>query len=101
MIPIAKRRFFSARALTTLVSIFVLPLAGHASLALYDASISADETGAGPVPLAKLTSRVTTFNSALNPADIASHANAWLVPEPSGMALIGLAGLAIIIRRRR
>ncbi|MFT5110295.1 MAG: hypothetical protein ACI9UA_005949 [Pseudoalteromonas tetraodonis] len=46
-------------------------------------------------------SRVTTFNSALNPADIASHANAWLVPEPSGMALIGLAGLAIIIRRRR
>jgi hypothetical protein len=67
MIPIAKRRFFSARALTTLVSIFVLPLAGHASLALYDASISADETGAGPVPLAKLTSAVS-FNGSNNSA---------------------------------
>ncbi|MGI9240448.1 MAG: LamG-like jellyroll fold domain-containing protein [Verrucomicrobiales bacterium] len=45
--------------------------------------------------------RVTTYDSALDPAAIGDHANAWLVPEPSGVALLGLAGLAMIVRRRR
>ncbi|MCK5923939.1 MAG: PEP-CTERM sorting domain-containing protein [Methylococcales bacterium] len=47
-------------------------------------------------------SRVTTYNSAQSNADILARGNAWTaVPEPSGMALIGLAGLAMIARRRR
>ena len=45
--------------------------------------------------------RVTTYDSALSNSDIAAHANAWLIPEPTGVALVGLAGLAMIVRRRR
>jgi hypothetical protein len=46
--------------------------------------------------------RVTVYNSALSPGDIAAHANAWLVPEPSAVALIaGLLGFGLIARRRR
>ena len=45
-------------------------------------------------------SRVTTFDSALTDGEIAAHANAWLVPEPSS-ALLGLLGFAFMLRRRR
>jgi MYXO-CTERM domain-containing protein len=47
-------------------------------------------------------SRVTTFDSALSDGVIASHSDAWSngVPEPSGIALAGLAGLALLRRRR-
>ena len=45
--------------------------------------------------------RMTTYDSALSTAQIASHANAWLIPEPTGVALFGLAGFAMILRRRR
>ena len=44
-----------------LISLFlgVMTCAADASLALYDAAIAADEGGAGPVPIAKLTSAVS------------------------------------------
>jgi hypothetical protein len=46
-------------------------------------------------------SRVTTFDSALSDGAIASHSAAWTgVPEPSSIALAGLAGLALLRRRR-
>lgn len=45
--------------------------------------------------------RVTVYNDALTPAQIANHANAWLIPEPAGMSLLGLTGLAMLARRRR
>ena len=45
--------------------------------------------------------RITTYDSALSPADIGAHAAAWLaVPEPSGMALVGIAGFMLMLRRR-
>jgi hypothetical protein len=46
--------------------------------------------------------RVTVYNDALSPTDIAAHADAWLVPEPSTGALAALViGAAVIFRRRR
>ena len=46
-------------------------------------------------------SRVTTFDSALGDGVIASHSAAWTgVPEPSSITLAGLAGLALLRRRR-
>lgn len=44
--------------------------------------------------------RVTIYDSALTPANIAAHADAWLIPEPSSVAFLGL-GFAFLIRRRR
>lgn len=44
--------------------------------------------------------RVTVYDSALTPGDIAAHANAWLVPEPSSLAFLGL-GFCLFLRRRR
>lgn len=41
----------------------VMPSLGHASLALYDAAITEDAGGAGPVPIAQLTSAVTFSGS--------------------------------------
>ena len=56
----------------------------------------------GPEGMIGTIHRVTTYDSALTNAQIAAHANAWLaIPEPSGFALLGLTGLALILRRRR
>ncbi len=43
--------------------LFVLWLPAHASLTLYDQSITADEAGAGPIPVSKLTAAVTLNGS--------------------------------------
>lgn len=42
-----------------------------------------------------------SYDSALTPAEIATHSNAFFIPEPSTFAVAALAGAGIILRRRR
>lgn len=44
---------------------------------------------------------VAFYDSALSAQDIAAHYAAATVPEPSSAALLGLGGLALILRRRK
>ncbi|YCM46683.1 CotH kinase family protein [Verrucomicrobiaceae bacterium 227] len=51
----------------TFILLQLLWLPAHGSLALYDQAITADETGAGPVPVSKLTAAVTFSGSNSRP----------------------------------
>ncbi|MGB0775042.1 MAG: LamG-like jellyroll fold domain-containing protein [Akkermansiaceae bacterium] len=42
-----------------------------------------------------------SYDSALSGAEITAHSDAFAVPEPSSTALLGLGGLALIMRRRK
>ena len=44
---------------------------------------------------------ISVYNSALTPAQIQAQYNAAIIPEPSSLVLIGLAGLGCTFRRRR
>lgn len=46
---------------------------------------------------------VASYNTAISSADVTTLYNAWVapVPEPSSTALLGLGGLALILRRRK
>jgi hypothetical protein len=41
-----------------------------------------------------------SYDVALSPAEVATHSNAFFVPEPSTFAILGLAGLSLFGRRR-
>lgn len=42
-----------------------------------------------------------SYDSALSAAEVAAHSNAFFVPEPSAVAMLGLAGLSVLSRRRQ
>jgi hypothetical protein len=42
-----------------------------------------------------------SYDSALSPAEVATHYNSFVIPEPSMAGMASLAGLAAISRRRR
>ena len=58
-----------------------------------------DSGDAGYRPFDGLLDELAIYDSALSDAQILEHAT--LVPEPSSTALLGLGGLALIMRRRR
>jgi hypothetical protein len=43
---------------------------------------------------------VATYNAALSPDEIAAHSDAFFIPEPATMILLGMGGFALIRRRR-
>ena len=45
--------------------------------------------------------RVTVYNSVLDPAIVDGHAQAWLIPEPTAIVLLGLAAFPLIATFRR
>lgn len=51
-------------------------------------------------PLTGTIFGVAVYDSALSASDISDHYNAYVVPEPSSLALLGLGGLAMLRRRR-
>ena len=42
-----------------------------------------------------------SYDVALSAAEVAAHSNAFFIPEPSAVALLGVAGLALLRRRGR
>jgi len=42
-----------------------------------------------------------SYDSALSPAEIATHSNAFFVPEPSSFAIVALTSVGMLARRRR
>lgn len=42
-----------------------------------------------------------SYDSELSAVEVQTHSDAFFVPEPSSVALLGLGGLALLVRRRR
>ncbi len=84
----------------------MVPLLTHSLARASDITGSTTLGGSSQWPSSNLPGNILGFaayNSQLSATEIAAHSAAFVraVPEPSTTALLGLGGLALILRRRK